>query len=319
MCILLLSVYGNAQKVDSLISVHDPVIIKQDSIYYIYCTGQGIAVFSSPDMKSWHPHSPVFSKAPAWTVSMVPGFKGYIWAPDISYHNGQYYLYYAVSAFGKNTSALGLATNKTLDTSSKEYGWIDHGKVIQSIPDRDDWNAIDPNLIYDEAGTPWLSFGSFWSGIKLVKMTPDLLSVAQPEEWFGIASRRKQMPLDNDNAIEAPFLFRHGKYYYLFVSFDYCCRGEKSTYKMMVGRSEHVQGPYFDKDSISMMNGGGSLVLAGDKNWYGVGHNAVASFDGRDYLVFHGYDARDNGKPKLRIEELEWKEDWPKVKTGLKQ
>ena len=122
-----------------------------------------------------------------------------------------------------------------------------------------------------------------------------------------------------DGAIEGPFIFKKDNYYYLFVSFDYCCRGEKSNYKMMVGRSEKVQGPYVDKDGTPMNLGGGSLVLEGDKNWYGVGHNAVVSFDGTDYLVFHAYDASDSGKSKLRIEVLGWdKGGWPYVGKPLR-
>ena len=109
---------------DTLINVHDPVIIRQDSMYYIFCTGQGITAFSSPDMKHWKQLKPVFDKAPQWAVDAIPSFRGHIWAPDISYHNGQFYLYYAVSAFGKNTSCIGLATNKTLDPSSKNFKWV---------------------------------------------------------------------------------------------------------------------------------------------------------------------------------------------------
>ena len=116
-----------------------------------------------------------------------------------------------------------------------------------------------------------------------------------------------------DAAIEAPFIYRHNNFYYLFASFDYCCRGEKSTYKMVVGRSSNVYGPYVDKDGIPMNLGGGSDLLQGDKNWNGVGHNAVAAFNGSDYLVFHGYDANDNGRSKLRIEKLQWYNDWPFV------
>ena len=302
---------------DTLISVHDPVIIRQDSTYYIFCTGQGITSFSSPDMKHWKQLKPVFDKAPQWAVEAIPSFRGHIWAPDISYHNGQFYLYYAVSAFGKNTSCIGLATNKTLDPLSKNFKWIDHGKVIQSIPGRDLWNAIDPNLITDNNNTSWMVFGSFWNGIKMVKLDSTLKAVAQPEEWYTVASRKRDFILPDsvagDAAIEAPFIYHHGKYFYLFVSFDYCCRGEKSTYKMMVGRSEKVTGPYADRDGVPMNLGGGSTVLEGDKNWYGVGHNAVAGFNGTDYLVFHGYDATDYGRSKLRIEKLLWRNDWPVV------
>lgn len=302
---------------DSLIPVHDPVIIRQDSTYYIFCTGQGITSFSSPDMIHWKQLQPVFNKAPKWAVDAIPSFKGHIWAPDISFHNGQYYLYYAVSAFGKNTSCIGLVTNKTLNPASGNFKWIDHGKLIQSVPGRDMWNAIDPNLVMDEKKIPWLSFGSFWNGMKLVKLDSSLTAIAQPEEWYTIAARKRDFILPDsvagDAAVEAPFIYRHRKYYYLFVSFDYCCRGEKSTYKMMVGRSENVMGPYADRDGVPMNLGGGSTVLEGDKFWHGVGHNAVAGFDGTDYLVFHAYDAADSGKSKLRIEKITWLNEWPVV------
>lgn len=296
--------------------VHDPVIVKQNDTYYIFCTGNGINVFSSKDMKSWRKEKSVFARPPEWVAKALPNYRGNsMWAPDISFNNGKYYLYYAVSAFGKNTSCIGLAINKTLDSTSADFKWEDMGKVIQSVPGRDMWNAIDPNLIVDENKTPWLVFGSFWNGMKLVKLSNDFTSVAQPETWYTVAARKRDFLLPDsvagDAAIEGPFIFKKGKYYYLFVSFDYCCRGEKSTYKMMVGRSEKVYGPYVDRDGIPMTLGGGSTVLEGDKNWNGVGHNAAATFDGVDYIIFHGYDANDNGRSKLRIEKIVWMNDWP--------
>ncbi|MFT4155622.1 hypothetical protein [Parafilimonas sp.] len=86
----------------------------------------------------------------------------------------------------------------------------------------------------------------------------------------------------------------------------------------MVGCSANVYGPYIDKDGIPMNIGGGSLVLESDKNWNGVGHNAVANFNGADYLVFHGYDAHDNGRSKLRIEEINWVNNWPVAPNPVK-
>ncbi|WP_347158374.1 family 43 glycosylhydrolase [Pontibacter chitinilyticus] len=252
----------------------------------------------------------------------MPGFENHIWAPDISYHNGQYYLYYSVSAFAKNTSAIGVATNKTLHPNDPNFKWVDHGIVVESVPGRDMWNAIDPNLALDEQGQPWLAFGSFWKGIKLVRLKPDLLSIAQqPQEWYTLVERARADTLDErdpgDGAVEAPFIVKKvkkGKYFYLFTSFDLCCRGAQSTYKMMVGRAEKITGPYLDKEGKKMTQGGGSLLLQGDKEWYGVGHNAVYSENGQDYLIFHAYDAKDNGKPKLRIEKLTWdKNGWPVV------
>ena len=298
--------------------VHDPVIIKQDSVYYIFCTGNGVSVWSSKDFKQWKKETPVFANPPQWAVDAVPGFKGHIWAPDIHFYNGSYYLFYAVSQFGKNTSCIGVATNKTLHPLSPNYKWIDLGKVVQSVPGRDLWNAIDPNLIVDEENAPWLTFGSFWSGIKLVKLDRQM-KIAEPQQWYTLARRPRPYNAPDSSAgsaaIEAPFIFRKGDYYYLFVSFDYCCKGEQSTYKMDVGRSKTLQGPYVDKDGVRMDSNGGSLLLQGNADWDGVGHNAVFTDNGKNYLIFHGYDAKDKGRSKLRIEELVWDENgWPAVK-----
>jgi arabinan endo-1,5-alpha-L-arabinosidase len=311
-----LLVLGVAQAAPPAPFVHDPVMIRQGDTFYLFGTGQGIAVHSSKDMKSWREEPPVFERAPDWTFSTVPGFKGHIWAPDISQHNGSYYLYYAISLGGRITSAIGVATNKTLDRSSPEFTWVDHGVLIQSVPGRDLWNAIDPQLVIDDKATPWLVFGSFWSGIKLVKLQPDLMHVAEPEEWHGIAKRERSVLRDDTDpepaAIEAPFLFRHAGFYYLFVSWDYCCRGVRSDYKIMIGRSRNIVGPYVDKDGHDLAKGWGSLLLQGNLHWPGVGHNSAYTFDGRDYLVFHAYDARDEGKSKLKILEMTWDEaGWP--------
>lgn len=316
---LLCCLTAVAQPVVPLIPAHDPVLARQDGAYYMFCTGPGIAVWSSRDRQHWTREKPVFATAPAWATQAVPGFRdNHIWAPDISYHNGTYYLFYSISAFGKNTSCIGLATNKTLNPASPDFNWTDRGRVVQSVPGRDQWNAIDPNLMRDEAGQPWLTFGSFWGGIKLVQLRPDLTAPAQPEQWRTLARRPHDPKYDDaqpgDDAIEAPFLFRKGDYYYLFTSWDYCCRGPQSTYKMVVGRAKSITGPYLDRTGKPLDQGGGTLVLQGDKNWFGVGHNSVYTFDNADYLVFHGYDAADKGRSKLRIEPLRWDaEGWPAV------
>src|SRR5688572_30029624 len=82
------------------IPAHDPVMIKQDSVYYMFCTGMGVTMWSSVNMIDWKKEQPVFPKAGDWVLKELPAFKGHTWAPDISYHNGLYYLYYSVSAFG---------------------------------------------------------------------------------------------------------------------------------------------------------------------------------------------------------------------------
>jgi arabinan endo-1,5-alpha-L-arabinosidase len=118
---------------------------------------------------------------------------------------------------------------------------------------------------------------------------------------------------DAVEAIEAPYLVRRGSYFYLFVSFDLCCRGTASTYRVMVGRSESVTGPYLDRDGTPMLSaGGGSNVVLGNQRWHGPGHNAVLTVGADQYLVYHAYDAEHGGAPTLRIAELLWDDaGWP--------
>jgi len=299
------------------VEVHDPVMAKEGNTYYVFSTGPGITIYQSEDLEHWRWVGRVFEGEPDWARDVVPGFQGHLWAPEIFGKDGRWYLYYSVSAFGKNTSAIGVAVNDTLDPSSPDYRWVDQGVVVQSVPGRDDWNAIDPAVVEDDEGVPWLSFGSFWNGLKLVRLDPALVRLAEPQEWHALA-RRPRDPATPDaspggGAIEAPFIFARDGWYYLFVSFDLCCRRMNSTYKVMVGRSKAVTGPYVDRDGTPMLQGGGTLVLGGTEDWVALGHNAAYAFDGRDWLVFHAYETADGGKQKLRILPIDWDEGWPVV------
>lgn len=310
MLLFLIAFVSKAQN----ISVHDPVVIKENDTYYLFCTGKGIKTYSSKDLKNWKSEPAVFKEKPVWTESVVTNFDNHIWAPDIIFHNNVYYLYYSVSAFGKNTSAIGVTTNVTLNPEDKNYQWIDQGIVVESSPNRDEWNAIDPNVIIDENNTAWLSFGSFWDGIKLVKLNPDLKSIAKPQEWHTIAKRRNTPLSEGSSAIEAPFIFKKNGYYYLFTSWDLCCKGKESTYKVAVGRSKDVTGPYKDKEGNLLSQGGGTIVAKGNEDYFGVGHNSAYTFDGVDYLFYHGYDAKQKGKPVLVVKEIKWDADfWPSL------
>lgn len=300
------------------VSVHDPVMAKEGDTYYLFSTGPGITFYSSANMKDWRPEGRVFAGEPVWARNTVPGFNGHIWAPDIQFHSGKYYLYYSISGFGKLTSAIGVTVNKTLNPHSPDYRWEDQGLILQSIPGRDLWNAIDPNIVTDSKGQAWMSFGSFWSGIKLVKLNEAWTGLAEPQEWHALARRARPAFTPDETAgpaeIEAPFIFKRGDYYYLFVSWGLCCQGEKSTYHLVVGRSKNLTGPYLDKDGKAMLEGGGSLFLHGTEHWKALGHNSAYHFNGRDYLVLHAYETADKYLQKLKILDMQWDSElWPFV------
>jgi arabinan endo-1,5-alpha-L-arabinosidase len=254
---------------------------------------------------------------PDWIQKESPKTRE-LWAPDISYFRGEYHLYYAFSVFGKNTSGIALLTNKTLDPASPKFHWQDRGLVLRSTAD-DDFNAIDPNLVFDAKGRAWLSFGSFWTGIKMRRIDPmtGKLSI-KDSRLYALAQReRPENPPPappglpgNWQAIEAPFIVRHGDYFYLFVAFDLCCRGTKSTYKTMIGRSREVTGPYVDVSGKPMLEGGGTQLLAANQRWLGPGGESVLLQKDGDIIVFHAYDAQ-TGKPYLQISTISWTDGWP--------
>ena len=288
--------------------VHDPSIIKHDGWYYLFSTGLGVPVKKSKDLFTWIPSKSVFEKNPNWASKTIPQVKD-LWAPDICFYNNEYHLYYSVSSQGNgNKSAIGLATNKTLDQASSDFKWKDKGMVIDSIPGRDDFNAIDPNFILDEANKPWLAFGSYWDGIKIIQIDEKTGKRSRTNQViYSIASR-------NGGAIEAPFIIKKNGFFYLFVSFDACCRGTESTYKTMCGRSKKITGPYLDFTGKSMTEGGGTLVLSSYKNIRGPGHNAILVDKPKDYFIHHFYDATANGLMTLQIRPLFWLANgWPIV------
>jgi arabinan endo-1,5-alpha-L-arabinosidase len=279
------------------LSAHDPSAIEQNGGVYLYYTGARLPGKTSKDLLVWNASSSALGNSnPSWIATQVPGATN-LWAPDISFYNGQYHLYYSASTFGSNSSCIGHATRESLESGS----WTDHGSVVCS-KSSDNWNAIDPNLVVDIEGTAWLSFGSFWSGIKLVAL--DQSGARANTDLFSIASR-------NGGAIEAPYIVRRCGYYYLFVSFDTCCRGANSTYNIRVGRSEQIKGPYVDKEGKQMMDGGGTQLVSGDNSWKGPGQSAVLFVDDRAYNIYHAY-ASSNGRATLRVSELVWDSDgWP--------
>lgn len=316
---LVLTSSVSAQPVD--VRAHDPVMIEQGGTYYVFATGPGVRVWRSEDRRQWEPLGSAFDAAPDWASDVVSDFRGDLWAPDVVERDGTYYLYYSVSSLGRNTSAIGVATSPTLDPEAPGYGWTDRGVVVESVPGRDLWNAIDPAVTFDADGTPWLAFGSFWGGLKLVQLDETLTRPAEPQRWRTIAARPRYWKLNDrdagdemNGAVEAPFIFEKDGWYYLFASWDQCCRGAESTYKVVVGRSRNVTGPYLDKTGVDMTAGGGTYVVSGNEEWPGVGHNAAYTFDGTDYLVFHAYNAAERGRPQLWITPIEWDEQgWPTV------
>ncbi len=296
--------------------VHDPAIASEDGVFYVFSTGPGLVIHTSKDLIHWQRAGRVFENPLLWAQQAVPGFKDYIWAPDIAFFNGKWHLYYSVSTFGKNLSAIGVATNETLDPAKPHYRWVDEGLVFASKPG-DDFNAIDPNVVFDADGHLWLDFGSFWSGIKLRRLDEKTGKLsAQDTRLYALASRPHQGGIEG--SVEAPFIIRQGEFYYLFVSFDFCCRGVNSTYNIRVGRAPRIDGPYVDRDGKPLLDGGGTLLVGTQGTTIGPGHCSVLRHNTGDFLVYHFYDGTSRGRPAIQVRPLHWTPDgWPQVEPPL--
>jgi arabinan endo-1,5-alpha-L-arabinosidase len=285
--------------------VHDPSMVRRpDGTYLLYSTGQGLPIRTSRDRTTFAAAGSVWPEGAPWAEKFTsPSDPSALWAPDISYHHGRFYLYYSASSFGSRHSAIFLATSRTGESGS----WKHVGRVWETS-ETDDYNAIDPNLVVDGKDW-WLSFGSFWSGVKMVRLDPRTgLPVSKDTTVHSLATR----PIEVDGAIEAPYVVRQGDYFYLFAAFDACCRGLDSTYRTMVGRARSVTGPYLDRTGRKMTDGGGTEVMASHGSITGPGHPAVLH-DGADWLLIyhHYYDENNPGAARLGINRLAWVDGWP--------
>ncbi|WP_345222372.1 family 43 glycosylhydrolase [Hymenobacter koreensis] len=285
---------------------HDPsAIVKEGNTYWTFTTGQGITSLYSTDLVKWTPGPrPVFPNGyPSWINTRVPGFTGHFWAPEIIFMNGRYYLYYSCSTFGSRVSAIGLATNVTLDPNSPNYRWVDEGEVI-STNNGSPVNAIDPAVFRDSNGDVWFSYGSYWGGIRITQLNPSTGKIINQGNQFAVADRDP----------EAAYLTKNGSFYYLFVNRGSCCQGSNSTYYIVVGRSASPTGPFLDRNGVSLNSGGGTLVLNVSGRYVGPGHAGILQEGGVNYFSHHYYDFEDNGIPKLGLAKLTWSAaGWPEV------
>jgi arabinan endo-1,5-alpha-L-arabinosidase len=288
--------------------LHDPsTIVKCQEEYWIFYTGRDLRSYRSKDLVTWAAGPTVFPEPLAWIPATIPENRNGrdFWAPDLIHLNNRYLLYYSVSSFGKNTSAIGLATNPTLNPDDPTYLWTDHGPVIQSSP-RDDFNAIDPALFHDVDGRLWMSFGSFWGGIKMIEL--------DPASGKRIAPDSKVYALAHAETIEAPFIYRHHEHYYLFLNWGFCCRGTNSTYEIRVGRSDNVTGPYRDRAGKDLLHGGGTLLLPSEDVFIGPGHPGIWREGDKFWFSFHFYNGAQSGRSTYALRPLTWDaEGWPVV------
>jgi arabinan endo-1,5-alpha-L-arabinosidase len=303
-----------AQGLTGNINLHDPsTVIEQDGTFYLFYTRSRVGIKRSTDHVNWLDNNArIFAndEVPDWHDELVPANTGNLWAPDVAYFNNLYHVYYSVSSFGSQTSAIGLATSPTLNPNDADYGWTDRGPVIESSPGEAPWNAIDPAILQTSSGDLFITWGSFWDGLYGARLNPDT----------GLLAGRGGTPQhladrSSGSAIEAPYIYERDGSFYLFVNWDSCCRPEVfHTYNIRVGRSDNPLGPFVDRNGMRMDNGGGTLFLGTEDTFIGPGHASIFTDEGVDWFGYHYYDGADNGRSKYNLRTVYWdNEGWPVI------
>lgn len=271
-------------------SLPDPTIIRaQDGYFYLYATEntRNIPIYKSKNLVDW-----TFSGT-AFTDATRPTFepKGGLWAPDIEYINGRYVLYYSMSVWGGEwTCGIGVAV-----ANKPEGPFADKGMLFRSN-EIEVQNSIDQFYI-EENGHKYLFWGSF-RGIYAVELSEDGLSLKKGAEKKQIAG----------TAFEGTYIYKRDGYYYLFASVGTCCEGVKSTYQLVVGRSQSLFGPYFDKTGKNMMDNGYYLVIGSSDRFVGNGHcsEIVQDDNGDDWIFYHGVDTQNPQGRVLMLDQIKW-------------
>ena len=256
-------------------------LIKSEGKIFCYATGGGLKMIwtSSPQTGEWNAGPEVFPERLEWWTQYSPANAA--WAPDVVWDekSSEFRMYYCVSKWGTSTSAIGLATNKTLDPDNPEYEWKDKGIVISSEEDVDDFNALDPCPVQRSDGEWFMTFGSHFGGIKLVRLNKEG-KIYQEDATISDLARKKNT---FKSAIEAPSVYpgkKDGKEgFWLFVNWgsgNSIANGENATYEVKMGWSPDVRGPYLDKEGKDMNNGGGTVFLPNQQKFAWDGSTRIA-------------------------------------------
>jgi arabinan endo-1,5-alpha-L-arabinosidase len=315
-------------------SCADPIVIRGQEgerdpetgelLWFMYCTTDPlndedrlaseefhfVPMFSSTDLVNWTYEGDAFAERPDWV-----GDVDFLWAPEVTYMNGQYYLYFGASWTDAGGSAIGVATS-----DSPLGPWTDSGDPVVDPICCFQW-VFDPEIVMVE-GEPWIFFGSYFGGIRARPLIDNGTETIAPE------AGGEQVQITIDNRYEgAEVVFKDG-WYYLFVSASNCCNGPLTGYGVFVGRSADPLGPYVDRDGVSLLDpnvGGTPVIYQNGNRWVGPGHNTVfQDFDGQWWTMYHAIDVEDPyfreavgfTKRPAMLDAIDWVDGWPVLNGG---
>lgn len=284
----------------------DPTVIRgQDGIFYVYGTMSGglhIQVASSPDLVNWNYLGEALPTMPAWWVGPNT------WAPDVSFHNGTYFMYYGGS--GSIGMCIGVATS-----SSPSGPFVDVGAPVMCAPNFGD---IDPKA-YDDpiTGQPYIFWGSDFQPIQVQALSSSRISLLEGSSPIVLLNTNASNPYES--LIEGTWIAPRPngeEGFHLFFSGNNCCY-PTANYAVMVARASNLTGPY---TTIQHATGSADdVILQKNGAFIAPGHNSVITDDeGNDWTMYHAYESSDPSGPRFLMLDRVWynnTDSWPFIGT----
>ncbi len=280
----------------------DPSIVRVGADYYmVNSTFQyfpAIIISHSKDLVHWEQIGHVFSKSEELDLSKFFDGCG-IWAPDISYHNGKFYIFFCLVQLTKDRK-INVRGNYMVE-SKNVLG--PYSKPVQLTTE-----GNDPSHFVDDDGTHYMLYAAGipkGGGTKIVKLSPDCKKVVEGPFWMNWGPERGHP--------EGPHLFKKGGYYYHHMASG---GGYYEGHHQVIARSKSLHGPYEpsphnpfiaqpDKEAAIQHQGHAKLVETQNGEWWAV------------YLC----QRRINGFSQLGretgLDKVDWLEDgWPVLNGG---
>eukprot|EP00042_Codosiga_hollandica_P034913 m.252225 g.252225 ORF g.252225 m.252225 type:complete len:401 (+) comp54517_c0_seq9:634-1836(+) len=284
----------------------DPCVIRaQTGTFYAYGTMSGglhIQVAQSADLVNWSYLGEALPNLPGWWIGPNT------WAPDVSFFNGSYYMYYGGS--GSMGMCIGVAVSAT-----PEGPFVDVGAPVMCDINFTD---IDPKLYVDPStGVPYLFWGSDFAPLQVQALAPNRTAVAAGSQPTALIYPNASQPYAS--LVEGTWIWPNPgaqQGYFLYYSGNNCC-GTNAEYAVMVAHSANLTGPY---ETLSQATGSAtSVILQLNSQFVAPGHNSVLTDDaGQDWMFYHAYQGSERDARVLMMDRIFYNltaAAWPFVGT----
>ena len=341
------------------VSVHDPSVVRSGKSYYVF--GSHRAYARSTDLVNWTPFTNNLSRdykkifAQIWKdwpkQSSNPDVTGNMWAPDVYYNATMkkwcMYLSLNGGGFPFQKSVIVLLTADDIEGDWSLVGPVvysgfqesnvaatDVPKVLGPNADLSRYasltdtgiNAIDACVKDDGQGGLWMSFGSWFGGIWMIRLDPRTglrdysttypTQANQSDAYYG-----HKLAGGFGNSGEGSALLHTNGHWYLFLSYGKLV--QTGGYQMRMFRSDSITGPYLDQQGNPAIATSGEadnwtsktgIRLMGSYQWSGDkkgdievsqgGNTALHDKDGRDYVVYHTRFSDRKEEHQIRVRQL---------------